>query len=70
MRRTWMAVTAAFVLGGLTNQAFAERNPKMESALVHIRYALASLGEAPKSPQRDKAISLLQQAIDEVNKTF
>lgn len=69
-RSTVIAVAVAFVLGGFTQRAFAEKQPKMEEALVHLRYALAALKEAShdKGGHRAKAVELTTQAIDEVNK--
>ncbi|WNG40833.1 hypothetical protein F0U60_49330 [Archangium minus] len=70
MRRTVIAVAVAFVLGGFTQRAFAEKQPKLEAALVHLRYALASLKTAPedKAGHRAKAIELTEKAIEAVNK--
>lgn len=70
MRRTVIAVAVAFVLGGFTQRAFAEKQPKMEEALVHLRYALASLKAAShdKGGHRAKAVELTEKAIEEVNK--
>lgn len=69
MRRTAIAIAVAFVLGGLTQRAFADQ-PKMEEALTHLRYALAALKTAThdKGGHRAKAVELTQKAIDEVNK--
>ena len=69
-RSTVIAVVVAFVLGGFTQSAFAEKQPKMEEALVHLRYALASLEAAThdKGGHRAKAMELTQKAIEEVNK--
>lgn len=70
MRRTALAVAVAFVLGGFSQRAFAEKQPKMEEALVHLRYALAALKTAShdKGGHRTKAIELTEKALDEVNK--
>ena len=71
MRRTTvLAVTVAFVLGGFTQHAFAERQPQMEEALVHLRYALAALKTAShdKGGHRAKAVELTEKALEEVNK--
>lgn len=69
-RSTVIAVVVAFVLGGFTQSAFAEKQPKMEEALVHLRYALAALNGAThdKGGHRAKAVELTQKAIEEVNK--
>lgn len=70
MRRTVIAVTVAFVLGGLSQRAFAERQPHMEEAITHLRAAVASLksATADKGGHRVKAIDLTEQAISEVEK--
>jgi hypothetical protein len=70
MRRTALAVAVAFVLGGFTQRAFAERQPKLEEALVHLRYALAALKTASpdKAGHGAKAIELTEKALEEVNK--
>jgi hypothetical protein len=70
MRRTLIAVTVAFVLGGLSQRAFAERQPRMEDALRHLREAAASLkaATADKGGHRVKAITLVEEAIAEVDK--
>ena len=70
MRRTALAVVVAFVLGGFSQRAFAEKQPKMEEALVHLRYALAALKSAShdKGGHRAKAVELTEKALDEVNK--
>ena len=69
MRRTAIAVAVAFVLGGFTQRAFAEKQPKMEEALVHLRYALAALNAAPddKGGHKAKALELTQKALEQVN---
>lgn len=68
MRRTLIIAAAAFVLGGLSNQAFAERQPRMRDALAHLNNALDSLQKASsdKGGHRVKAIDLTKQAIDQV----
>lgn len=68
-RSTLIAVVVAFVLGGFTQSALAEKQPKMEEALVHLRYALAALNAAThdKGGHRAKAVELTQKAIEEVN---
>ncbi len=68
MRRTVLAVTAAFVLGGFANQAYADRQPKMRDALGHLERALVSLknASADKGGHRVKAIDLTEQALNEV----
>jgi predicted component of type VI protein secretion system len=70
MRRTALAVAVAFVLGGFSQRALAEKQPKMEEALVHLRYALAALKSAShdKGGHRAKAVELTEKALDEVNK--
>jgi hypothetical protein len=70
MRRTIIAVTVAFVLGGLSQRAFAERQPHMEDAISHLRAAVASLEKATadKGGHRVRAIELTNQAIAEVEK--
>jgi hypothetical protein len=70
MRRsaTALVVIAAFVLGCVTQRAFAAQ-PKMEEALTHLRYALAALKAAThdKGGHRVKAIEHTEQAIEQVN---
>lgn len=68
MRRTLIAATAAFFLGGLANHAHAERQPRMRDALGHLEKALTSLKNAnsDKGGHRVKAIGLTEQAISEV----
>ncbi|RKG99326.1 hypothetical protein D7V97_31840 [Corallococcus sp. CA053C] len=70
MRRSIVAATAtvAFFLGCATNHAYAERQPRMRDALVHLESALADLRAASsdKGGHRAKAISLTEQAIASV----
>ncbi|MCP3144251.1 hypothetical protein [Pyxidicoccus xibeiensis] len=68
MRRTLVAVTAAFFLGGFANHAYADRQPRMRDAMVHLEKALAALkaANADKGGHRVKAIGLTEQAIGEV----
>jgi hypothetical protein len=68
MRRTVIAALVAFVLGGFTQHAFAEP-PKLDEALVHLRYALAALKAAPadKASHRAKAIEFTEKALEQVN---
>ncbi|HSP78159.1 MAG TPA: hypothetical protein VLQ93_06500 [Myxococcaceae bacterium] len=70
MRRTAIAVVIAFVLGGFTHRAFAESQPKLEEALIHLRYALVALKKASpdKGGHKEKAVQLTQQAMEEVKK--
>ena len=72
MRRTALAVAAAFVLGALSHAASAASPPKLEDGLVHLRYALNALkrAEVPTkaTANRDQAVQLTEKAIDEVNK--
>ena len=70
MRRTWIAVTVAFILGCVSQNAFAERQPRMQDALRNLRDAAASLKAAnnDKGGHRAKAMSLVDQAITEVEK--
>ncbi|WP_163866302.1 hypothetical protein [Myxococcus eversor] len=68
MRRTVLAATAAFFLGGLVNQAQAERQPRMRDAMAHLEKALSALKNASsdKGGHRAKAIGLTEQAMGEV----
>ncbi|MDC0708429.1 hypothetical protein POL68_08115 [Stigmatella sp. ncwal1] len=70
MRHTLVAVTTAvaFFLGCAANQAYAERQPRMRDALVHLEKALAELksARADKGGHRVKAIGLTEQAIGAV----
>ncbi|NTX09296.1 hypothetical protein HUA76_00755 [Myxococcus sp. CA056] len=68
MRRTVLAATVAFFLGGFVNQAQAERQPRMRDALVHLEKALSTLKNASpdKGGHRVKAIGLTEQALGEV----
>lgn len=68
MRRTVIAATVAFFLGGLANHAQAERQPRMRDALAHLERALTALknASADKGGHRVKAIGLTEQAISEV----
>ena len=68
MRRTVIAALVAFVLGGFTQHAFAEP-PKLDEALVHLRYALAALNAAPddKGGHKARALELTQKALEQVN---
>ncbi|ATB44038.1 hypothetical protein CYFUS_009519 [Cystobacter fuscus] len=69
MRRTVLAALVAFFLGGFTQHALAEGQPKLDEALVHLRYALAALNAAPddKGGHKAKAIELTQKALEQVN---
>lgn len=71
MRRTALAVAAAFVLGALSHAAVAATPPKLDDALVHLRYALNALKRAEvtgkASAHRDQAVQLTEKALDEVN---
>ncbi|MCY1016747.1 hypothetical protein [Pyxidicoccus sp. MSG2] len=68
MRRTLVAATAAFFLGGFANHAYADRQPKMRDALAHLERALTSLknANADKGGHRVKAIELTEGALNEV----
>jgi hypothetical protein len=72
MRRTALAVAAAFVLGALSHAAYAANPPKLDDALVHLRYALNALKRAEvtdkASAHRDQAVQLTEKALEEVNK--
>jgi hypothetical protein len=70
MRRTVLAVVVAFVLGGFTQHALAARDEKLEQALIHLRYALAALKTSTHDTggHRAKAVKLLEEALEEVNK--
>jgi hypothetical protein len=72
MRRTALAVTAVFVLGALSHAAVAASPPKLDAALVHLRYALNALKRAEVSDKaathRDQAVQLTEKALEEVNK--
>ena len=70
MRRTIIAVTVAFVLGSVSQRAFAERQPHMEDAIKHLRAAVASLNAATadKGGHRVKAIEFTEKAMEQVNK--
>lgn len=68
MRRTVLAATVAFFIGGFANQALAERQPRMRDAVAHLEKALSSLKNAApdKGGHRVKAIGLTEQALGEV----
>lgn len=68
MRRTLIAATAAFFLGGIANHAYAERQPRMRDALAHLERALTSLKNASpdKGGHRVKAMELTEHAIVQV----
>ncbi|QSQ20144.1 hypothetical protein JY651_33410 [Pyxidicoccus parkwayensis] len=68
MRRTLVAATAAFLLGGFVNHAYADRQPKMRDAVAHLERALTSLknASADKGGHRVKAIELTEAALNEV----
>ncbi|ATB29211.1 hypothetical protein [Melittangium boletus] len=70
MRRTALVAVVAFALGGFSQHALAESQPKMSEALVHLRYALAALKTATsdKGGHRKQAIELTEKAIEQVNK--
>lgn len=70
MRRTVIAATVAFFLGGLANHAYAERQPRMRDALAHLERALTSLknASADKGGHRVKAIEHVDAAIEQVKK--
>ncbi|MDY7226872.1 hypothetical protein [Hyalangium rubrum] len=70
MRRTLLIAAAAFCLGGFATQAYADRQPRMKDALVHLQSALDSLEKAAsdKGGHRVKAIQSTKDAIDEVKK--
>ena len=70
MRRTALIAAIAFALGGFAQHAVAEPQPKMEEALVHLRYALAALKTASsdKGGHRKQAIELTDKAITQVEK--
>lgn len=60
---------ACFFLGGLTQHAFAQGSPKLDEALVHLRYALAALKAepSPKGSHRAQAVELTEKALEQVN---
>ncbi len=70
MRRSTLALTAAFALGALSHAAYAAKTPTLDDALVHFRYALSALKRAEvkdkASTHRDQAIQLTEKAIEEV----
>jgi hypothetical protein len=70
MRRTALSAAIAFTLGGFAQYAAADPQPKMDEALVHLRYALAALKSASsdKGGHRKQAIELTEKAIEQVNK--
>ena len=72
MRRTALAMAAAFALGALSHAAYAASPPKLEDGLTFLRYALNALkrAEVPDkaSANRDQAVQLTEKAIEEVNK--
>jgi hypothetical protein len=72
MRRTALAVVAAFVLGALSHAAYAASTPKLDDALTYFRYALDALKRAEvkdkASAHRDQAVQLTEKAIEEVKK--
>lgn len=62
-----VAVVSAFV-GGFATQAFAEKQPLMGKALVHLEDARKALenATADKGGHRVKALALVNDAIAEV----
>ena len=62
-----VAVVSAFV-GGFATQAFAEKQPAMAKALVHLENAHKELeaATADKGGHRVKAMALVADAIAEV----
>ncbi len=72
MRRTALALTAAFALGALSHAAYAATPPTLDDALIHLRYALNALKRADVKPtastSRDQAVQLTEKALEEVKK--
>jgi hypothetical protein len=72
MRRTAVAVAAAFLLGALSHAAYAASTPKLEDGLTYLRYALNALKRAEVGDKaqanRESAVQLTEKAIEEVNK--
>ncbi|MBN1205835.1 MAG: hypothetical protein JXB05_13035 [Myxococcaceae bacterium] len=72
MRRTAFAVATAFALGAFSHAAYAAKPPKLDDALVHLRYALNALKRAEvndkASAHRDQAVQLTEKALEEVNR--
>jgi len=71
MRRTLVLSTLALVLGGaggFVSGAYADKQPRMKAAMVHLEASLNALEKATpdKGGHRVKAIALVKQAIDEV----
>lgn len=64
-----VAVVSAFV-GGFATQAFAEKQPMMKAALVNLNQAKNNLqnATADKGGHRVKALELVNQAIEQVEK--
>ena len=60
------------MLGALGHAAYAASPPKLDDALVHLRYALNALKRAEVTDKatahRDQAVQLTEKALDEVNK--
>lgn len=65
----FVAVVSAFV-GGFATQAFAEKQPMMKAALVNLQQAKNNLqnATADKGGHRVKALELVNQAIEQVEK--
>jgi hypothetical protein len=78
MRRTLIVATLALGLGLAIPRAQADEpeptgKERMETALVHIRYTLAALKQAPDGTggeHREKAAKLVEDALYEVNKAI
>jgi hypothetical protein len=72
MRRTALAVVAAFALGALSHAAYAASTPTLDDALIHLRYALNALKRAEVKDKargnRDQAVQLTEKALEEVKK--
>lgn len=67
MKKTIAIALTTFALGGLAGSAFADRQPHMKAALVHLEKALSSLKDATadKGGHRVKAIKAVEEAIAE-----
>ncbi|MBI3181209.1 MAG: hypothetical protein HYZ28_03600 [Myxococcales bacterium] len=70
MKKTILAVAIGAVIGCVTTQALAERQPRMKEALHHLHQAKDALekGSPDKGGHRVKAIAFVKDAIIEVEK--
>ncbi len=68
MKKTLMVVAMSAVLGGVVTQAFAEAQPHMKAAKLHLKQAEGALEKAShdKGGHRVKALELIRAAIAEV----